>query len=361
MNPLDQFSNDYAEARGKFLAACRAAGLAPEHHVHPKQGPGGEELAIDVAWLGPRDAKNVMVTLSATHGIEGFVGSAAQTAWLSQAVTSDLPLGAAHLLVHGLNPHGFAHLRRVDENNVDLNRNFVDHGRPPANPGYAELADAIAPPSLDEAVLAEGQARLEAYRERHGFGPWVRAVIGGQYEFADGLFYGGCAPSWSHRRLVEILRTHLKAARQVGVIDVHTGLGPYGHGQIMGCHPTGSPGHALLTAWFGEEAAAEEGHAAYDLTQPTDTSQAFAWLLGTAELVAICLEFGTRPEMQVLHALRRDNWLYLHGDPTSEQGREIKAEIRDAFYPDDPAWRQAVLTRALEVHQRMLTGLAADS
>ena len=49
-------------------------------------------------------------------------------------------------MVHAINPHGFAWSRRVTEDNVDLNRNFVDHAQPyPSNPGYEELRAAICP------------------------------------------------------------------------------------------------------------------------------------------------------------------------------------------------------------------------
>ena len=42
------FSQTYAEARAKFLAAAKARGLAVESHVHPSaRGVDGEELAVD--------------------------------------------------------------------------------------------------------------------------------------------------------------------------------------------------------------------------------------------------------------------------------------------------------------------------
>ena len=76
------FSADYASARQRFLTHCRQLGLDVRSYRNPNQGPSGEELACDTAWAGPKDARKVIVTLSATHGVEGFCGSGAQLDWM---------------------------------------------------------------------------------------------------------------------------------------------------------------------------------------------------------------------------------------------------------------------------------------
>ena len=42
------FSQSYAEAREKFLAAAEVAGLDIQSHAHPMLGREGEPLAMDV-------------------------------------------------------------------------------------------------------------------------------------------------------------------------------------------------------------------------------------------------------------------------------------------------------------------------
>ena len=136
MNSAESFSSDYQAARAKFLRAAGDAGAALESITHPDRGPDGGELATDVAWIGPRDADAVLVTISATHGVEGFCGSGAQVDWLRREEHRRLPDGIAALIIHAINPYGFAWLRRVTNENVDLNRNWVDFNSPrPANPG----------------------------------------------------------------------------------------------------------------------------------------------------------------------------------------------------------------------------------
>ena len=136
------FSDDYGEARTRFLDAARSAGAVMSSFRLDQPGPEGIELSTDVAWLGPRTAKAVIVTLSATHGVEGFFGSATQTEWLRRAKSAAaLPEAVAAMHVHALNPYGFAWLRRTNETNVDINRNWVDFSKAlPPNTLYDELS-----------------------------------------------------------------------------------------------------------------------------------------------------------------------------------------------------------------------------
>ena len=121
-----RFADNYEDARHVFLTHARAADAVLSRHVLDRIGPAGEELTTDVAWLGPPAAPKVLVTLSGTHGVEGFYGSAVQSEWLRRRGAATLPEGVAVLHVHALNPYGFAWLRRTNETNIDINRNWID-------------------------------------------------------------------------------------------------------------------------------------------------------------------------------------------------------------------------------------------
>ncbi|HJS37089.1 MAG TPA: DUF2817 domain-containing protein, partial [Burkholderiales bacterium] len=157
MPELSVFSASYAEARGKFVDAARAAGATVYEFRHPThKGPLGEPLCLDVAVAGPENAERVLVAGSGTHGIEGFSGSAAQTAWLLGGGAQRLPKRTAMVFFHAHNPWGFAHRARGTEENVDLNRNFLDHAQPyPPNPGYAEVHPIVTPADWNDATQAE--------------------------------------------------------------------------------------------------------------------------------------------------------------------------------------------------------------
>ena len=168
MVELEAFSDSYAEARRKFVEAARRAGAKLTTYTHPSErGPSGEPLHLDVSVLGPGNASRIFAVGSATHGIEGYSGSAVQRAWLRGRPR--LPKDTAVVFFHAQNPWGFAHKTRVTEENVDLNRNFIDFSKPlPPNPGYAELQSAIAVKDWNEASIAAAFAALDAYRERAG-------------------------------------------------------------------------------------------------------------------------------------------------------------------------------------------------
>lgn len=353
------FSRDYAEARGKFRDAAQSAGVELATLQNPTRGPDGADLSTDIAWVGPKDAERVLVTISGTHGVEGFCGSGAQVGWLQSAAFKDSTDGIAQLAIHAINPSGFAWLRRVTEDNVDLNRNFVDHDASyPVNEGYEALHEVICPREWNDAVIAETGEILTAYGEEHGARALQSAISAGQYSHADGLFFGGHAPTWSRGTLLSILRDKLSNAKHVAVIDYHTGLGPRGHGERICVHAPGSDGLARAEAWY-------EG----DITSPALGTSSSVELTGVnlvgieralapAAVTGIALEYGTIPTQEVKLALRADNWLHVHGDPASAKGKGIKAQIREAFYQDADDWKQMIWERAVETQRMALKGLA---
>ena len=140
MAAIESFSADYGQARMKFVEAAKAQGGELQRIAHPARGPDGADLSMDIAWLGDRSASKVLVTFSGVHGVEGFFGSGVQTEWLRRNENRRVPQDTAALLVHAVNPYGFAWLRRTNEDNVDLNRNWIDFDRPlPANERYKEM------------------------------------------------------------------------------------------------------------------------------------------------------------------------------------------------------------------------------
>ena len=121
---MDTFSPDYQAARQRFRLAVDQLNWELESHSISRTGPDGEELTIDVGLSNNNDAGDTLILSSGVHGVEGFFGSAVQIATL-QRWAAQAPPGCRCVLLHGLNPYGFAHLRRFDENNVDPNRNFL--------------------------------------------------------------------------------------------------------------------------------------------------------------------------------------------------------------------------------------------
>ncbi|MDP1690791.1 MAG: M14 family metallopeptidase [Burkholderiaceae bacterium] len=360
MNTGAAFSKTYAEARGKFTAAAEAAGLDLSSHTHPMLGRHGELLAMDVVREGPRNAASLLLVTSACHGVEGFCGSGVQVALLQDAAWHALlrQRGVAVLYIHALNPYGFSWSRRVTHEGVDLNRNFQDFSAPlPANPAYDTLAHLLVPEHWPP--TAEVQAALQRHVAAHGFAATQAAITSGQYKHPQGLFYGGVNPTWSNVTLRHVLQEHGQHCRRLAWIDLHTGLGPSGHGErIFACRDEAAA-LARARAWWGPELKS-----IYAGSSASAPLTGLMWLAAyqectQAEYTGIALEVGTVPMMEVIDALRADHWLECHPEAVAAQGAAIERRMRDAFYTDTDAWKRRVLEQAFEAAQQAVRGLAA--
>jgi hypothetical protein len=353
------FSQTYQEARNKFLAEADVAGLDVHSHLHPLLGRDGEQLAMDVVRDGPADAASLLIISSACHGVEGFCGSGVQTTLLQDRAWREAAADArvAVLYVHALNPYGFSWWRRTTQENVDLNRNFHDFAGPlPRNDAYDELAAAIVPPHWPPS--AEVEAVLNAYAAQHGVAKLQQAISGGQYAHPEGLFYGGRNPTWSHITLRHVLREQATRCAHLGWIDLHTGLGPSGVGErIFACRDDAA---ALrrARAWWGDKVTS-----IYDGSSTSAPLQGLMWLAAyeecpQAEYTSIALEYGTLPILEMIGALRADQWLENHPEAPDALRLEIKQRTRDAFYIDTDEWKQRIVEQAVDAAYGALRGLS---
>jgi predicted deacylase len=364
MNIIDSFSRNYSEARARFLEAVDAleAPAALETVDHPLRGPNDEALATDVALVGDPNAAKVLILISGTHGTEGACGSACQNAWLRSDRPDNLPDDIRVVLIHAINPHGFAHVRRVTEDNVDLNRNFLDHGAPhPENLAYTSLHDLLMPTSWSLEARAEADKGLEAYAAEHGQFALQAAISRGQFSHPNGLFFGGHAPTWSNRTLRMLLTRHAGHADAVGLIDFHTGLGPHGTAELISDAAPDSEDYQRLERWY-----------ANGLSSPSAGTSTSAPLSGTmgngvreclpdTRLSMITAEFGTYPVRRVFNALRGDHWLHANGTDDEVLRKAIKDEVTKALYPDEDDWKELVGLRGRQLIDRAIAGLARDA
>jgi len=354
----ESFADSYAEARATFRAALATA---PRAYANPNPGPEGEDLACEAAWIGPEDATRVLVLVSATHGVEGYCGSGIQVGWLADGGPDRLPAGTAVLLVHALNCHGFAWGRRVTEEGCDLNRNFVDFSQPvPDNPGHDELVDAFVPDDLDPATLEAGERRIADWRAEHGERAFQTARKAGQYRHPHSVFFGGFGETWARRTLSAIFDDFALGEREiVAVIDVHTGLGPFGYGEPICGHKRGSLGLERVLSMYGHSTGLPAEGQSFSI--PLNGTQRAFWQPRLGDRYTyVALEFGTFDTDRGRRALRADHWLHNRGqvdwhDPLT---REIKAELKTQYYPATEDWKEMVLWRGRQILRQTLEGLA---
>ena len=359
MGGTSVFAQDYAEARAGFLAAAAKRGLKVDSALHPsRKGAKGEDLAMDSVLIGPADAASLLIVMSGTHGAEGFCGSGCQRALLGDdELLKRIDAGKiAVLLVHALNPYGFSHLRRANEDNIDLNRNFLDFSRPlPRNAGYEELHALLLPaewPPTDA-----NRAALLAARERMGHREFQAAVSVGQGSRADGMFFSGVAPSWSNRTLRALVKRHGAGKRGIGWIDLHTGLGPSGHGEKIFAGRNDAADLARARAWYGADVMSyyDGGSASAEVQGPAVLC--IHEECPGAQVTNMALEYGTQSFEAVLQALRGAHWLEIHPQAPAALRAGIDRAMRDAFYTDTDSWKGMILGQARVAVLQAVTAL----
>ena len=365
--PMDFFSPDYATARRRFREAAQAAGWTLESHSIGCAAPEGGDLTVEAAFTGPRPRGKVLILSSGLHGVEGFFGSAVQLAllerWKDGAPAVQYP-DVQCLFLHALNPYGFAWLRRVNEHNVDLNRNFLLPGEAyrGAPAGYAALDGLLNPrtppppwePFRVKALWAIAHSGMRALKE---------AVATGQYDFPQGLFFGGAGAEPGQVLLQRHLPRWLAGARDVVHLDLHTGLGASGACKLIVDHAVSDEQKARLTRWFGagsfEDAAGaqarEVGYASRGSLGP--------WLVlqGLAErYLQAFAEYGTCGALDVIAGLRAENRAH-HWTPSgSSAQRKAKADLKELFCPQSRSWRERVLEHAGALADKAAAGLAME-
>ncbi|MBM3547452.1 MAG: DUF2817 domain-containing protein [Alphaproteobacteria bacterium] len=352
------FSADYAEAREKFLGAARIAGALTKSYPNPLKGPKGESLSTDIAYIGDGKAPKVLALFSATHGVEGFCGSGAQVDLLTSGLLESRPKDMAILMIHAINCHGFAWIRRTTEENVDLNRNWVDFSKPlPRNDHYDELADAIVPSALSGAAYDAAEAKIKDWRAKNGDVAFANCVSEGQYKHDKGLFFGGTGPTWARRTLETILTEWAGHAVQFAAIDYHTGLGPFGYGELICDHEPETPATNRAKAWWGDSVTEPRKGTSSSNVKAGTAPAGLERALPKSQVTYIALEYGTYSRERGRKALREDAWLHGYGNPTGPDAPRIKAQIKKQFYPDTDDWREAVIWRSRQVVRQAIAGM----
>ena len=344
------FSDDYSEARTRFRSMAKERGA----HVHaleviPSADGESEGLTIDVAVLGT--GTRALIVSSGLHGVEGFAGSAIQLDMLSRPIPDDVKV----VLLHVMNPFGMAHIRRANENNVDLNRNFLGPldqwvGSSSDYRRLQHLLNPRRPTGGFDVVMPQIIAQIMM----HGFGSLKAAVVEGQYDFSKGLYFGGNAMETGPRLLMESLPGFVGPTRKIVHIDVHTGLGRSGSHALFVDTDAGSADHLRLRSIYGA------------CVQPWDVNHGLAYairgglpgamrrMFGDTIDVLTC-EFGTHHPLRVLQALRLENQQFHWG---GDRGK-AEAALLEAFRPQSKSWEASIIRGGRSVLNQAITHLRA--
>lgn len=350
------FSNTYSEARSRFMNAASMAGA--EIISYPVGINLELDLALDVAILG-KECERTIIVSSGVHGVEGFFGSAVQLALLERLREESTEHNVRYVLIHGVNPYGFSHLRRVNEDNIDLNRNFQINAKDYAGvpSGYIELNGFLnpdSPPSRFEPFKLKALWNIRQY----GLQKLKQAVAGGQYRYPRGLFYGGNGPSESARIVQDNCDSWISDSENILHIDLHTGLGAFGTYKLLLTEASGSNNHRWYSEAFGEDCV--EYNTQTDRTFNTENdsiaysvSGSFGdWMqhhFSKSKYRFVTAEFGTYSVIRVLGAIRADNRAHFYASENRESYQWVKNELLECFCPKNSSWRRKVIESAIGI------------
>ena len=359
--PEDYFLDTYGQCRAAFVSAAERItrgrhGALVSRLAVPSALDG--DLTIDYCYLPPAaKKKRLLVMSSGVHGVEGFAGSAVQRLFMEEIAPELADKNLGVLLIHGINPYGFKYLRRVTEHNVDLNRNFIQEHlffAQSRNTHYSGLGPIINPRGkvvISNLAFAAIITRFLLFMARHSFTTVVRAVLRGQYEFKQGLYFGGWRSEPQNRRLRGLIRTIAEPYRSVFLIDLHTGYGDLGELCFFPTRTVDGQSRQAMEALFdGYTLLDEDGSDYYDISG--DFTIYTGFLLPRDRLyVPMTFDFGTFNSTSKIEMLRSlitmilENQAHHHGCVYPWEERKIKRHFLELFYPSSREWREGVLER----------------
>ncbi|TMW55110.1 hypothetical protein Poli38472_013872 [Pythium oligandrum] len=367
----ENFVDNYYQARALFRQRAKDAGATL--HTLPFEHLSHLDLTMDIAVV-EGVSENVFVHISGTHGVEGFAGSAIQAALLKRAKSWKKSGGPTVILVHALNAYGFSQLRRFNENNVDLNRNwlppkeFAELMKVDLNTyGYGDLYDFLNPPVEPAWKSVLFWPRAAYYIATVGMSAIKQALVSGNYQHPESVYYGGQEMQPSLKMLKQFLEKHvsLKTIKHLAVVDVHTGLGRAGVDTLV---LLGGTNNELASRTFAEEKASKNLVANTDSSN--DVADGYATVVGFVgegigklvpadrqdNMILLFQEFGTVPGIFVFKATNDENAYFNHAP---SRRLPFAEKIRDVFYVHRSfSWKQSVLERGLAVFYKVYTELS---
>lgn len=363
-NESDQkyFKNSYAESRNDFLKlseekvkAIKGARLG----TLPLKTKKCPDCVIDYLYIPSAGNKLILIT-SGLHGIEGHVGSAVQRFFIDTYLDKIDLEKTGVLIIHGVNTWGFMNNRRYTENHVDLNRNCSSTPEiySSNNPGYAKLYVFLAP--KDKADTGSPGNRFFFFRSiyliiKNGMGTLRQAIAQGQYEFTDGIFFGGKAIEKNISELSRLVKTTAAPYKAVFHIDFHTGFGERGKLHLF---PNASNDKDYINTvnriYKGFKIDwAETGGDFY--TTSGDFTNYLKGELKNKYYISMPFEYGTMDSHTTIGSIETikiaiiENQGYLHGYASPEVEAEIKKNYLEAFYPSSKGWRSEIIRQTGEV------------
>lgn len=365
----DYFKNTYAECEADFDNKFANAKIANKKaNIHEFQYSEGTIKSYFFPAKNEKSKqKNLLILISGTHGIEAFAGSAVQRYLLDQNLNNG---NTSLLMIHGFNLYGFKNFRRVNEANIDLNRNFVLTREmfKPDDQKYTLINSFLNPSSPPSAgFFSHAGFILNSVKNiaLYSMDTLRSSILKGQYTYPEGVFYGGDKTQIQSFLIQDLIKELVKPGnfKKVMLVDLHTGYGEKAKLHLLAGKSTDLNSQNLLKVYNKDEIdfADKKNFYAVEGEMLNYFIDKIRLNVDT-EVSGITFEYGTMDSQKTLgsiESLRRvvlENQNFHHSADQSDS-EKIKTMYREMFYPSDIAWREAILKQTDEKLQKILTYL----
>jgi hypothetical protein len=356
------FRADYAADRAAFKAAVErfAARSGRRLQLHTHCVDRADDLQVTAAELAATRPERLYVLCTGIHGIEGYAGSAIARHLLETSFAGLDPATTSVLIVHALNPYGFANFVRVNAGNVDLNRNCAAQGEAlfeTDSTAYAALSGLLAPQRAQGAPLIERarfQAGLLAALLQHGADALRQASLAGQYIDPCGIFFGGSRVEPEIAFFQGLYEALARAHDEVLLTDLHTGYGVRGEAYPLFGRADSESVRAFTELGVSDASGQDKAYTVYgDLVgycyltakrvRPQGTFNGLVIELGTHGLSLL-------DQLRDLYTVVSENRLRQLGASDSA----VRGQFRELFYPSSAAWRDRAVRVGGRAVERVL-------
>jgi hypothetical protein len=326
------------------------------------------DLTID--WASAQSVgapERLLVLLTGLHGIEGFVGAVILRLFVDEFLPRLEAASTGLLVIHAMNPWGMSHGRKVNAQNVDLNRNFLltpQDFDPMFNPDYARLKPFIGPerpvdsPGRAAIRFALGLGRTLA---THGSAVLQRASLLGQYRDPRGMYFGGTGLVQESQLLLRLLQETGPAYPSATLLDMHSGYGP--RLQMSLVHSPREPRSVQeLRQRFNFPLVLKADDRDFyvmhgDMVDTLCALAASAW--PRIHFYASSFEFGTFGDSTLslarsLRAMVMENQVHHYGAQSDAAARWVHGEFAALYRPDDARWWDKARADARQAFEGLL-------
>lgn len=356
----DIFYTTYDEIRAHLkdrVADLKDKGITVETSEYAIDESDG--LYIDNIYLPASEKEEELIVLTTgVHGMEGYIGSVMLDIFFDEIYHMLNTEKVGILIVANVNPYGMKYMRRYNENNVDLNRNFIldwDNFDLTSNKDYPEVKNFLQPEKkIGNALWHEVgfYANLAKEALTKGADKVSDALLTGQYEYPQGVYYGGNGDEASTAYLKGVFNDCLESSYENIVhIDIHSGYGPRYNMVIFNSVYETMTEAETIEAFRYDNVISFDSESFYATTG--DTTDYFYRLAESKNtdktLFSTCFEFGTIGDsfMDSILSLKytvdenRNHWYPTENGTSAEI---VFENYKELFYPTETTWREKTVT-----------------